>query len=252
MHPTTVAISNPLRMSFPPTATTVRATPAPINAGGTGCYGQPWPWPWSMTQEGVYLERRYRIAKMLSALLEIINRSHALAPLLDYIVAQAELLLDATACALYHLDNEYDALALQSSWGLPTGFTAFARMSLVGKPTVKVALTENRPLVIPPLVRDPLCLDVTSPSSRQMLFASGAYATLVVPLTVHDERYGALLIYFVDPVEFTAEDLALAMTFGRKAACAIESALAWQAEMPPIVATKQETDIPARNGRMYP
>ena len=85
-----------------------------------------------------------------------------------------------------------------------------------------------------------------------MLLASGCYTLLMVPLTVDEERYGALLLYFVDEVEWDEADLTLAMSFGRKAACGIESALAWQACPPPTLATEPAGGPSPRNGRMCP
>lgn len=240
MHTTAATIHNSCLTPFLLKTTELYTFAPPIIANGTGGQGQNKRLSWSMTQEDARLERRHQIAKMLSALLDIISASHSLAPVLAYIVAQTEPLLAATACALYRLDKGGDALALQSSCGLPPSFTTFAHLPLAGKPAVKAALTENRPLVIPALVRDPLDLDVASPSCRQMLFASGAYTMLIVPLMVHDERYGALFLYFVDLFEFTEEEVALAMTFGRKAACGIESALAWQVDTQAVRMAEQE------------
>lgn len=67
---------------------------------------------------------------------------------------------------------------------------------------------------------------------------------------VDAECYGALLLYFVDDVEVGEVDLALAMLFGRKAACGIESAVAWQACLPSTLATEPADAYP-RNGRIY-
>lgn len=172
---------------------------------------------------------RYQVAKMLGNILDLLSLSASLAQVLDYIVAQTEPLLGATAAAIYRLEDNDDRLVLQSSCGLPPGFTTFATMSLADKPVVKQALTANQPVVIPTLVRDPLAVDSTSQPCRAMLFASGCYTLIIVPIMVDEERYGALFLYFVDQFEFDEAELALATTFGRKAACGIESALAWQA-----------------------
>lgn len=174
------------------------------------------------------LAPRYRVAKMLGAILDLLSASASLAQVLDYIVAQTEPLLGVAAGAIYGLNHNQDNLLLQSSWGLPPSFATFAVMPLTDRPLIKQALAANQPLVIPGLVRDPLAIDTAAPSCRAMLLASGCYTLLMVPLTVDAERYGALLLYFVDEVELDEGDLALAMLFGRKAACGIESALAWQ------------------------
>lgn len=247
MH-STAAIPDPLHASFRLKAPELCAIAPPRAANGVCAQGKNKGLLWPMTQEGVRLERRHRIAKMLNALLDIVRASQALPPVLAYIVAQTEPLLAATACALYRLADDHDSLELQSSWGLPTSFATLAQLSLAGKPAIQEALTANRPLIIPTLVRDPLDLDVASPACRQMLFASGAYTTLIVPLTVDKERYGALLLYFVDPVEFTEADLTLAMAFGRKAACGIESALAWQAaDQATLVAPEKRSHVQVKN-----
>lgn len=181
-------------------------------------------------QESVRLAPRYRVAKMLGAILDLLSTSSSVAQVLDYIVAQTEPLLGAAASAIYRLDDNDDTLVLQSSWGLPPSFATFAEMSLADKPVVKQALTANQLVVIPTLVREPLSVDSTAPSHRAMLFASGCYTLFIVPLTVDEQGYGALFLYFVDPFDFDEADLALATTFGRKAAYGIESALAWQAD----------------------
>lgn len=198
------------------------------------------------------LAPRYRVAKMLGAILDLLGDSASLAQVLDYIVAQTEPLLGAAAAAIYGLDHKQGSLLLQSSWGLPPSFVTFAVMPLTDRPVIKQALAANQPLVIPGVIRYPLSIDTTAPSCRAMLLASGCYTLLMVPLTVDEERYGALLLYFVDEVELDEADLTLAMLFGRKAACGIESALAWQACPPPTLATEPAGGPSPRNGRMCP
>lgn len=204
--------------------------------------------------ESIELAPRYRVAKMLGAILDLLSAAASFAQVLDYIVTQTEPLLGATAGAIYGLDHNQGSLLLQSSWGLPPSFAAFVEMPLTDKPVIKQALADNQPLIIPGLVRDPLAIDTTAPSCRAMLLSSGCYTLLIVPLTVDAERYGALFLYFVDfvnEVELDEADLALAMIFGRKAACGIESALAWQACPPPTPATEPASGAYPRSGRLY-
>lgn len=200
----------------------------------------------SRTQARVHLTPQDRVANMLGAILDLLSTTHSLSQVLDYITTQAGPLLDATASALYRLDGADDSLRLQSSWGLPVSFSTFARIPLLKKPAMRDALAENRPIVIPSLVRDPFAVNVTERSCQQILLASGSYTMLVVPLTVDDECYGALFLYFIDLLEFTEEEMALALTFGRKAACAIENALAWPVHAQLTSPTESEGGIPAR------
>ena len=77
----------------------------------------------------------------------------------------------------------------------------------------------------------------TSRAKRKGLRPNRYCAQLAVPLRIKEEIYGGLILYYVEPRKFSAEEIELAVMYGDQAVLAIENArlrLRWErTAMPP-------------------
>jgi PAS domain S-box-containing protein len=185
------------------------------------------------------IERRRQVADGLRDILTILNSNLPPGEILNYVVAQASRLLDADASAIYRLHPENQTLSIQTSYGLPSEYIAKQGAVIGGKGrTIQAALT-RRPVAIPDLSIIIDEGDETSRFRRETLMDSGYGALLAVPLTVKDEVYGSLVLYYHKPCDFSAEEINLAVTFADQAALAIENArLQSQVEQAAILAER--------------
>ncbi len=169
------------------------------------------------------IERRRRVAAGLRDMLAVLNSNRSLDEILDYIVSQAiELLDNAGACAVYRLHELAGQFVIRASYGLPAEYVVQANLPLA-EGAVGKALETRQPVAISDL-RDVEHVAPGSRARREALLKSGYCAFLAVPLTIKDEVYGSLVLYYNKPVEFTAEAFDLALTFSDHAALAIENA----------------------------
>ena len=185
------------------------------------------------------IERRRRVADGLRDILTILNSNLPPGEILNYVVAQASRLLDADASAIYRLHPENQTLSIQTSYGLPLAYIAKQGAVIGGKgKTIQAALT-RRPVAVPDFRTITDEGDETSRFRRETLVDSGYVALLAVPLTVKDEVYGSLVLYYQEPCDFSAEEINLAVTFADQAALAIENArLQSQVEQAAILAER--------------
>ncbi len=140
------------------------------------------------------LERRRRVADSLRDVLAILNANRPLQETLDFIAAQASHLLGAEASAIYRLESEDEPMAIMASYGLSEGALA--------------ASTGGRPQ--------------DDGGESDVTFAYRAQ--LAVPMTVNDEVFGGLMLYYRTPRRFSPEEIEVAVTFGDQAKLAIENA----------------------------
>ncbi len=184
------------------------------------------------------IERRRRLADGLRDTLAMLNSNRSLREILDHIVAQAvDLLHNARACAVYRLSEEERLFTIQTSYGLPRQYIAQANVPM-DEGTIGEVMFSRQPVAISNVSH----FKGVNPSSRmrrQALLDSGYYAFLAVPLTIKEEVYGALVLYYAEPGEFSTEEIELAVTFSDQAALAIENArLRAQAEHAAVVAER--------------
>jgi PAS domain S-box-containing protein len=158
------------------------------------------------------IERRRQVSDSLRDILAILNSDRPLAEILQHIVVQAKELLQADASAIYQM-QEPESIAIQAAHGLssrqlsnPLNLTLPAAVREVARKGEPISLlTENEAL---PLTEG----------------ESSYCAQLAVPLRVKDEVYGGLMLYYVEPRKFSAEEIELAVMFGDQAVLAIENA----------------------------
>jgi len=172
-------------------------------------------------------ERRRRIAESLGDMLSVLNSNQPLDQVLDHIAVQAGRLLDNQAVAIYRLQGKDGTLSIQAAQGLPGDVVAETDIP-IGEEALRRAMECRQPVAVPD-VADVLAgdKDLALDARRQRLVASWAerYRTLLaVPIVVKDQIYGGILLYYVEPRAFSADEVELAVVFGDQVALAIENA----------------------------
>lgn len=157
------------------------------------------------------LERRREVADSLREILTLLNSNQSLQEILDTIVVQASRLLGADASAILQLSEDDNLFRIQASTGLGSdvlaSVTASSRGQSAARATVAAATVARRQ------------------GWETENTASGIYcAQLAVPLKVKEESFGSLVLYYLHPRRFAAEEIELAVMYGDQAALAIENA----------------------------
>jgi signal transduction histidine kinase len=169
------------------------------------------------------LVRRFQVADGLREILEVLNSDRTLDETLCDISAQASQLLGAQAAAVYRLRRNAPKLVIQAATGLPQSYSPQADIFLA-EPKMGPVTAERRPFVHSDLLRERVAPDDPFYVRRRLLVESGFRAILGVPLTVKEELYGVLVLYYAEAREFPADDLSLASTVGEHIALAVENA----------------------------
>jgi PAS domain S-box-containing protein len=161
------------------------------------------------------IERRRQVSDTLRDILAILNSDRPLAEILQHIVAQANLLLQADASAIYQLQDAEPAVIIQASCGLSRE-QLDNPFNLTLPAAVKQVASNGEPVTI---AAEP---DASGEASGD---SSNTYcAQLAVPLRIKDETYGGLMLYYIEPRKFSDEEIELAVMFGDQAVLAIENA----------------------------
>jgi PAS domain S-box-containing protein len=213
------------------------------------------------------VERQRQVAESLRALLLVVNSARSLEEVLDEVLNQACRVLSSDAAALY-LRTDERLLTLRAARGLQV--QELARHLRVGSPVTGLAVLRKAPVTCidvqkslddelkrldetvlverggwlevvrmgPALDPD---LDAPRGAPRVRLLASRFRAVLAVPLLMHEQVNGAIVLYCSEPYDFSAADVELGRAFADQAAVAIEN-IRWheQAEL-------RARDLEARN-----
>jgi PAS domain S-box-containing protein len=172
-------------------------------------------------------ERRGQIAESLAGVLAGLNSNKPLDQVLDLIAVQARQLLETRAVGIYSLEDEAGTLSIQAAQGLLIAYVAGTNIP-IGQGALRLAMVSRQPVLVPDvasalggdgdLVVDPQRLE------RVGYWASVYRALLAVPIRIHDQVYGGMVLYYGQPRSFTEEDLELAALFCEQAALAVENA----------------------------
>ena len=169
------------------------------------------------------IERRRQVSDTLRDILAILNSDRPLAEILQHIVVQASLLLQADASAIYQVQDAERAVTIEASCGL-------SREQL-GNP-----FSLTLPAAVKPVARngepETMAAGPDAGAAAGHAFDNGASgdssntycAQLAVPLRIKDEIYGGLMLYYIEPRKFSDEEIELAVMFGDQAVLAIENA----------------------------
>ncbi len=172
----------------------------------------------------IELERRRRVADGLRDILAVLNSDQPLAETLAYMVAQADMLLGADACAIFRIAEEAETVDVQVSQGLADTYLTQAKITLSLETYIGRVVLTRQPLAISDIAATLADANAESQLRRQALLVSGYRAFMVVPLLIKGDVYGALALYYTTRRDFTAEEIELATTFGDQAGLAIENA----------------------------
>jgi len=171
--------------------------------------------------------RLHSLTAQLQRLQEVsvLDSDLPLSELLLDIVVQARQLLASDGGRLFRLEGPGGALSLQAAVGLfgddPDGLVPTATSGPLGR-----ALSTGRPLAVPDLgAAEGLADDARDPAGTKTAREQADYrACLAVPLTVRDDVFGVIALYYSEPRTFSDDDLGLASSFADQAALAIENA----------------------------
>jgi PAS domain S-box-containing protein len=207
-----------------------------------------------INERTIEIERRREVAEGLQELLAFVNSRQSLQAILDYLAMQSRRLLGSDASALFMPVEERGAELLSirasdrltpehTSVRMPFGVSSTGLAYLRRKPVV----VSNLRGVLPPesvpndtlqlneqanridIVRLPSLLETperepgATETAGMRSFAERFGAFLSVPLALDEVSYGTLSLYYFEPRDFNDDEIALATTFARQAALAIEN-----------------------------
>jgi signal transduction histidine kinase len=171
------------------------------------------------------IERRHQFADSLHEMLTILNSNHTLDEILDYTLAQACRLLGA-AGAIYHLDSQSALLNIRAAYGLDADDAALQIPAAWS--VVEQAVLKRQPVILSDTITCPPDQDNRLPplqmQSARRVPASRYRAQLAVPLIVKADVYGAIVLYYREPREFSDAEVRFATALSDQAALAIANA----------------------------
>lgn len=171
------------------------------------------------------LERRCAVAEGLRDIVEALNDTHALVGALDQVVEQSSHLMSTSAVAVYSHQPVRMWMTIEAARGLRPDCSVGTHFLLPREAEMAVT-TQCEPLVISDMAGEPheneLVRQIRRIHAQSMRGA--IRALLLVPLTLGDETYGALALYYDTPTAFSCEDVELATILGQHATLVIEDA----------------------------
>lgn len=175
-------------------------------------------------------EQRRRVAEGLQDILTFLNTEWQFEKILDYIVYQASQLLGANAGVIYRGDSSTNTILIEAASGAPPELVALGALPHVPE-LVNRTILQRTPFAVANISTE---VTTDLPGGVQSLepvliawkriIRQHYRAYLAVPLIIKDELYGALVLYYLHPREFSQEDLDLGMALGGQVALAIENA----------------------------
>jgi PAS domain S-box-containing protein len=168
------------------------------------------------------IEQRRQVAESLRDILAVLNSDRPLDEVLSYIVTEARRLLGSSTSAVYRLSEPDGMLEVQTVQGQYADLVASVQFA----PGYRQVLLDGQPLAVSEaavVFPDPASADLGEIAIPHDL-AGQCPAMLAVPLTVADEVYGCLKLFYSEPRAFSGEEVDLAVAFADQAALAIENA----------------------------
>lgn len=175
-------------------------------------------------------ERRRRVAEGLRDILAVLNSNCSFEEVLDYIVYQASELLGARAGVIYRVLDDHETIFVEAASGAPIELATLGRLPNYME-QVNRSLAKREPFAVSDLPEEvttdlPADLKHLDPAliHWKQIIREHYRAYLAVPLLIEDHIYGALVLYYSEPRDFSEEDLGLGMALGGQVALAIENA----------------------------
>jgi len=183
-------------------------------------------------------ERRRRVSEAFGKVLAILNSDRPLHEILSYVSSQARQLTDADASVIYMLDLDQKTIELVAGSQLPDEFATLGELAYSDSSAYE-SLVKGEPFV----VEDVQNLFNSFSDGNVPLLTSLVLeyyrAALLVPVVISEVTYGAIALFYSNPVKFEEEDISLAVSFADQAALAIENAnLRLNAEQTAIAAER--------------
>jgi PAS domain S-box-containing protein len=173
-------------------------------------------------------ERR-AAAEALAEMTRLLSQTLSVDVVADRLVTHVRTLLGGTTAIVYRLDPDSGDLVSIAVAGDPgPGFGTRFRIS-AGVGAAGLAVREQTLVTTPDLTLDPR-IRLTETVRRQLAVAPHR-AVLAVPLVVHDEVIGALLVGDRPGRTFSAKETALAQSFADHAAIALHNARVYEQAM---------------------
>jgi PAS domain S-box-containing protein len=181
-------------------------------------------------------EQRRKVAEGMRDVLAILNSNRSLDEILTHIAAQATQLTEADSSAIYQLNRKKKQVSILTHYHFPEAIREVQTFPLANIPA-RSNILQGKPFIMN---------EQASPDSPPeehskiaQLVQTYFRSSLIVPLTVKGEIYGALGLYYREPRPITGETVELAMSFSDQAALAIENAqLQSQVEQSAIAAER--------------
>jgi len=182
------------------------------------------------------LQRRREIAESMRDIIKMINSNMPLDAFLEQAVELAVQRMEAEASILHKFDFENRQLVYIASYHMPLEFSegyvrSFDTLTTSGTIEYLNVIAQGKPAYgnYPPHPENIADVEKVDNSpldlTYQRLAIRKAFAgSLAVPLSVQNSIYGAMVFYYVEPQEFTEEQVQLAMAFADQVSLAIENA----------------------------
>jgi PAS domain S-box-containing protein len=171
-------------------------------------------------------ERRREVAESLADVMSVLNSNQTLDEVLDYITSQAGRLLDNHAVAIYKLEDE-GKLSVRAAQGLELTYVVGQEVP-IGRQALEQAIASGQAITVSNLRSSLLGEQELLPETEGEAISSTRdhlyQALLTAPITMGDDPYGGIVLYYVEPREFTKEEIELATVFADQIGLAIENA----------------------------
>lgn len=176
-----------------------------------------------VTERTKEIERRRQVAEGLRDILTILNSVRPLDEVLEYIMSQAQLLLNTDAVAFVSFAEKYRESSDLQVPDLQTTHLTEQEHTLTQQ-LAHIAALKHTPLILPHITLHLLRTWGIHFDSDLSLRDIRYEALLVVPLLMNQEVYGAIALYFDTARNFPEEEIVTATSLADQAALAIENA----------------------------
>lgn len=174
------------------------------------------------------IEARRRVAETLRTILSVLNSKRPMHELLDYIVFQSALLLEADACVYSRIDTASGFVRTEASVGLPASLASITHYQ-IGESVLESNLIRQREILLQ-VTQDFEETHLASLSEVDINLGSwwravkATYHTLmVVPIVIESKVFASLGFFYKDKRLITDETLSLAETIANQTALAIQN-----------------------------
>ncbi|MGM0401355.1 MAG: PAS domain-containing protein [Chloroflexota bacterium] len=171
-------------------------------------------------------ERRRRIAESLADVLAALNSNQPLDQVLDYIAEQATQLLNTQAAIICRGHPNSETFSVEATHYLACGPAGSAEFPMEvdalapGIEPLAQAMARRQAVVVPDVTKMTRTPRHPLPNTPD---ADVFQTLLAMPITIQDEMYGGMVLYYTDPRSFSTEEKELAAAFGDQIALAVEN-----------------------------